>query len=68
MRSIAWILAAGLALAPIGLAAAPESCSQHGTSIDFYSTPSKAATAALKAEKLLFVLHVSGHFEDPGLT
>jgi hypothetical protein len=43
-------------------------CSGHGTQIDFYDTPSQAAKAALKAEKLVFVLHVSGHFEDPRFT
>jgi hypothetical protein len=60
-------------LAVVGLALAAGTAwsdgqSSCGTSISFYPTPSEAATAAVKAEKLVFVLHVSGHFEDPGLT
>jgi hypothetical protein len=42
-----------------------ESCGNHGTSIEFLDTPSEAARKALKEEKLVFVLHVSGNFEDP---
>jgi hypothetical protein len=70
MRSFACLLAAGVWLGWVGFAAADDksSCSSHGTNIDFYDSPSLAARAALKAEKLIFVLHVSGHFEDPGLT
>lgn len=40
----------------------------HGTAVQFVDTPSIAARQALKEEKLVFVLHVSGHFEDPGIT
>ena len=40
----------------------------YGTSIEWVSTPSAAAQQAKKEEKLVFVLHVSGHFEDPGVT
>ena len=40
----------------------------HGTSVVFYDTPSEAAAAAKKEQKLAFVLHVSGHFEDPRFT
>ena len=43
-------------------------CGNHGTSVDFVSTPSEAAQQAKKEQKLVFVLHVSGHFEDPKLT
>ena len=72
MRHLAWLTAAGLLLAPVaGYAAEPAkgaTCAAHGTSIEFYDTPSDAAKAALKAEKLVFVLHVSGHFEDPKFT
>jgi hypothetical protein len=39
-----------------------------GTSIHFLKTPSDAAKQALKEEKLVFVLHVSGEFEDPDFT
>ena len=45
-----------------------DGCSRHGTKIDFFKSPSEAAAAARKAEQLVLVLHVSGHFEDPGLT
>jgi hypothetical protein len=77
MRFPAWLAAAGLSL---GLLATPTSiygeekakeaggCSGHGTIIDFYDTPSQAATQAVKKEKLVFVLHVSGNFEDPRFT
>jgi len=43
-------------------------CGQFGTSVEFVSTPSEAARRAKKEEKLVFVLHVSGHFEDPKFT
>lgn len=43
-------------------------CGSHGTTIDFVETPRLAAAQAEKAEKLVFVLHVSGHFEDPRFT
>jgi hypothetical protein len=45
-----------------------ESCGNFGTSVHFVATPSVAAKQALKEEKLVFVLHVSGLFEDPTLT
>jgi hypothetical protein len=50
--------------------AAPEgaTCGSHGTSIDFVDTPADAAKQAKKEGKLVFVLHVSGHFEDPRFT
>jgi hypothetical protein len=41
---------------------------QFGTSVNFVSTPSEAGRLALKEEKLVLVLHVSGHFEDPKFT
>ena len=39
-----------------------------GTSIQWAGTPSDAAAKAKKDEKLVFVLHVSGYFEDPTFT
>ena len=50
---------------PIGAARA-DGC--YGTTIDFVDTPKEAAALAKKQEKLVFVLHVSGHFEDPRFT
>jgi hypothetical protein len=57
-------LCLALALAPRAAAG----CGEHGTSVSFYDTPSEAAAAAKKEQKLAFVLHVSGHFEDPRFT
>ena len=45
-----------------------ETPSCHGTSVNFVNTPSEAAKEAKKQEKLVFILHVSGQFEDPGIT
>jgi hypothetical protein len=59
---IAWSLVSGPA------ASAAESCEKHGTAVEFVSTPSVAATRAKAEQKLVFVLHVSGHFEDPAFT
>ena len=39
-----------------------------GTSVHFLKTPLEAAKQARKDEKLVFVLHVSGDFEDPDFT
>ena len=44
------------------------SCGSYGTSVKFVSSPSEAARQAKAEEKLVFVLHVSGHFEDPAFT
>ena len=44
------------------------SCGNHHTAVNFVDTPKAAAAQAKKEEKLVFVLHVSGLFEDPGLT
>lgn len=43
-------------------------CGSHGTRVEFYDTPSEAAKVAKKEQKLVFVLHVSGNFEDPRFT
>ena len=40
----------------------------YGTSVVWSGTPSEAAEKAKKEEKLVFVLHVSGYFEDPKFT
>jgi len=49
---------------------APESssCGNNGTTVHFVDTPSIAARQAKKEHKLVFILHVSGLFEDPRLT
>jgi hypothetical protein len=43
-------------------------CGKHGTTVEFLDTPSEAARKAQKEQKLVFVLHVSGNFEDPRFT
>jgi hypothetical protein len=48
-------------------AAAADTCS-HGTVLEFVESPKEAAAIAKKQEKLVFVLHVSGHFENPRFT
>ena len=77
MRSCAIVAAAALWLGPLvgpALAAKPapkaeSTCSgDYGTSVLFEETPQEAAKKAAKEEKLVLVLHVSGHFEDPALT
>ena len=47
---------------------APATCGEYGTSVHFEKTPSEAAHKALKEEKLVMVLHVSGDFENPEFT
>jgi hypothetical protein len=44
------------------------SCGSHGTQVTFVDTPKEAAAQAKKEQKLVFVLHVSGNFEDPRFT
>jgi hypothetical protein len=40
----------------------------HGTAIEFVENPQEAARLATAQKKLVFVLHVSGYFEDPNFT
>jgi len=47
---------------------AEATCGRHGTTLEFVDTPSDAARQARKEGKLVFILHVSGHFEDPRFT
>ena len=76
MRVSIRLLAAGLLVACLGGAAAARdkvpgatpACGEYGTSVHFEKTPSDAARKALKEEKLVMVLHVSGHFEDTEFT
>ena len=71
MRYLTLAAVAGLVLAAAGMRAdepAAGTCGKYGTSVEFVSSPREAAKLAAKDEKLVFVLHVSGHFEDPGVT
>jgi hypothetical protein len=72
-KSLLAILLTSLLAAVPARAAADESCGKcgkqsYGTSIEWSGSPSEAAAKAKKEEKLVFVLHVSGHFEDPKFT
>ena len=40
----------------------------HGTTVNFLSTPTEAARTAQKNNKLTFLLHISGNFEDADFT
>jgi len=48
--------------------AGEEVCGEYGTSVIFADSPADAAKQALKDEKLLFILHVSGLFDDSDFT
>lgn len=39
-----------------------------GTTVEFVDSPKEAAALAKKEQKLVFILHVSGNFEDPRFT
>ncbi|HEX7897508.1 MAG TPA: hypothetical protein VF950_07090 [Planctomycetota bacterium] len=66
------LILAALALAA-STARADENCGKCGTrnyetSITWEGSPSEAAQKAREKEKLVFILHVSGNFEDPKFT
>ena len=67
MTRSALALAVAAALAAPAGAADGTTCG-YGTAVEFVDTPREAAALARKQEKLVFVLHVSGHFEDPQFT
>jgi hypothetical protein len=75
MRRLLLCTAAGLCLAALAAAGPAQgadkpggSCGSFGTQVEFVGTPSEAARQAKKEQKLVFVLHVSGNFEDPRFT
>lgn len=43
-------------------------CGEYGTSVIFADSAAEAAAQALQEEKLVFVLHVSGLFEESNYT
>jgi hypothetical protein len=49
-------------------ACSPAACERFGTAVDFVANPNEAATLAGRDQKLLFVLHLSGNFEDSQFT
>jgi hypothetical protein len=52
-------------LAAVGEAA---TCEKYGTQVSFVSSPSEAAQKAVKEQKLLFLVHLAGNFEDTKFT
>lgn len=46
----------------------PETCGDHGTSVKFEKNPKDAAAKALKEQKLVLAIHISGYFEEPDYT
>jgi hypothetical protein len=66
---IALAVAVGLVGPAAGKSPVKEAtCGEYGTSVHFENTPADAAKQAKKDEKLVLVLHVSGHFENPEFT
>lgn len=61
-------LSAAAVLATCCVAADKKDGGCFGTTITFLDTPMEAAAQAKKEEKLVFILHVSGNFEDPRFT
>jgi hypothetical protein len=47
---------------------APRACEKFGTSVEFVTNPLDAGRQAARDHKLLFVLHLSGNFEDNRFT
>ncbi len=53
---------------PPGKGSDVPTCGDYGTSVHFEKTPKDAAARALKEEKLVMVLHISGLFENSEYT
>jgi hypothetical protein len=53
-----------------GLETSPSAgaCETYGTSVQFVNNPAEAARQARRQDKLVFLLHVSGNFEDAKFT
>ena len=64
MKRLAFGLAAA-ALFAVPAMAQEKKSGCFGTRVAFLDSPKEAAELAVKQEKLVFVLHVSGNFEDP---
>ncbi len=68
MQSLNRFLTSALAVGVIGLAFSAQAAADCGTALEFVDSPAEAAKKALEEEKLVFILHVSGHFETPEYT
>lgn len=53
---------------PVPAPSAPPASETYGTSVRFLSNSAEAAAQARREKKLLFVLHVSGNFEESCFT
>ncbi len=62
------LLAAALASNAVPVSGQDKECGEFGTAVMFANSPAEAAKQALKEEKLVFVLHVSGLFEESDFT
>jgi len=63
---LAFLLGAGISQKRVSaedLIVPEKTCGDYGTTVTFVDSPAEAAKQALKEEKLVFVLHVSGNFE-----
>jgi hypothetical protein len=70
---IAAALVAAMALSAVAQDAPSSKCKgcgndKYGTTIEWEGSPTEAAKLAKAEEKLVFILHVSGNFEDPRFT
>jgi hypothetical protein len=72
MRSFVLGMALFLAAAPLGAQESGKcgSCKRetYGTAIHWSGSVGEAAREAKEKEKLVFILHVSGYFEDAAFT
>jgi hypothetical protein len=50
------------------LPGAQDGCQTYGTKVQFHKDPATAMIEARTSKRMLFVLHISGHFDDPGFT
>jgi len=72
LLAVSLVGAAELKVKPVtatpAVKAEEDGCGKYGTTVEFLDTPAEAAKQAKKEGKLVFVLHVSGDFEDPRFT
>jgi hypothetical protein len=60
--------AAPAAAAPLDFTAPAGKCKTYDTKVHFHPTITDAKDEAKKSGKMVFVLHISGDFDDPGFT
>jgi len=68
-RIVVWSVGALLSVvAARGISAQETACRKFGTALTWEESIEKAVAVARKEAKLVLVLHISGNFEDAGLT